>query len=242
MRDLVQGDSALVPADVYEHYRTVTERVLSRVSLVKSTTPWAFFCLSAGSFGAPRWVFVPGYNGAPVTELEKVAKALRERLGDDVVDLAPDEKSTRELSRFVGRLATLERKLLARKKQRALEEMEVLVERMLEDAGKAQRQERVDFLLAVQRMLKNPPPDRQPDWDEVAARWLDVIRPVWFEQLTTGKQRKPLLLKDIRGVLLKRRDWLAEQVQTHFSQFPCLPRPEEKIKACIIGVSGTGEG
>lgn len=76
----------------------------------------------------------------------------------------------------------------------------------------------------------------------MAARWLDVIRPVWFEQLTTGKQRKPLLLKDIRGVLLKRRDWLAEQVQTHFSQFPCLPRPEEKIKACIIGVSGTGEG
>lgn len=236
VRDLVQGGSALVSADVYEHYRTVTERVLSRVSLVKSSAPWAFFCLSAGSFGAPRWVFVPGYNGAPVAELEKVAEALRERLGGEVVSLEPDEKSTRELNRFVERLAALERRLLARKKQRALEEMEILIERMLKDAGKAHQQERVDFLLALQRMLKNPPPDQQPDWDEVAARWLDVIRPVWFEQLTAGRKRKPLLLKDIRNVLLNRCDWLAEQVEIHFRQFPLLPKPEERIKACIIGV------
>lgn len=236
VRDLVQGDKALVSTQVYEHYRTTTERVLSRVSLVKARSPWAFFCLSTGGFGAPRWLFVPGHHSEPITEMEKVAEALREHLGNEVVDLPPDQKSTRELHRFVKGLAVMERKLLARKKQRALEEMEILVERMLADASKAQQQERVDFLFKLQHMLKAPDFDQQPDWDEVAARWLDVIRPVWFEQLTARTKRKPLLLKDIRTVLLKRRGWLVEQLEVHFRHFPCLSKPEERIKACIIGI------
>ena len=53
VRAIVSGDEALVDEQTYEHYRRVTARVLSRVSLVRAKSPWAFFCLAAGAGGAP---------------------------------------------------------------------------------------------------------------------------------------------------------------------------------------------
>lgn len=54
VRDLVAGPNAVISAEIYERFRVVTEKVMSRVSLVSAATPWAFFCLRAGSLGAPR--------------------------------------------------------------------------------------------------------------------------------------------------------------------------------------------
>jgi hypothetical protein len=85
-------------------------------------------------------------------------------------------------------------------------------------------------------MLDRTLADYQPDWDEVAGRWLDVIRPVWFEMLTQRRRSRPLLLKDIRSELLARDEWLTRQILEKFREFPILPGPEERIKACIIGV------
>ena len=28
-----------------------------------------------------------------------------------------------------------------------------------------------------------PPPEHQPNWYEIASRWIDLIRPVWHEQI-----------------------------------------------------------
>lgn len=97
------------------------------------------------------------------------------------------------------------------------------------------QQERVDHLRELQKMLRNPPPDQQPDWDSVGTKWLDMIRPVWFERLSEYRNR-PLLLKDIRNDLLADPEHLITQLEAHFAQFPVLRRPEERIKACIIGV------
>lgn len=236
VRALVQGESALVPADVYEHYRRVQQRVLSRVSVVRARSPWAFFCLSAGTFGAPRWVFVPGVHDDPITDLTKVSDSLRERLGGEVESLKLDQASARVLDSLVGRLAEIERRLLSRKKQRALEELDYIVERLLAYASTKQYQNKVDHLRELLEMLRNPPLGKQPDWDTIAAHWLDIIRPVWFERLS-GQRTKPLLLRDIRKDLLNRPDELIEQLEIHFSRFPVLRNPEERIKACIVGVA-----
>lgn len=235
VRELMQGTSALVPQDVYEHYRKVQQRVLSRVSLVRARSAWAFFCLSAGGFGAPRWIFVPGMNGEPVTDLTRVSERLRENLGGEVESVALDQNSARILSQLVKRLTIVERRLLSRKKQRALEELEYILEMLIVYASKERQQESVDHLRELQKMLRNPPPDQQPDWDTVAAKWLDMIRPVWFERLSESRNR-PLLLKDIRKDLLAQPQQLIKQLEAHFAQFPVLSRPEERIKACIIGV------
>lgn len=235
-RALVQGNNALVPSDVYAHYRKVRQRVLSRVSLVKARSPWAFFCLSAGSFGAPRWIFVPGMNGEPITDLSTVADRLRSHLSGDVSSLALDHTSAKTLSQLVRRLSLVERRLLSRKKQRALEELELIVGKLIDHSAKQHQQHKLDHLRELHRMLRNPPIDRQPDWDAVAAQWLDMIRPVWFEKLSSARA-KPLLLKDIRKDLLKDKDGLIAQIEMNFAKFPVLKNPEERIKACIIGIA-----
>lgn len=236
VRTLVQGENALIPIETYEHYRKVQQRVLSRVSLVKSRSPWAFFCLSAGTFGAPRWIFVPGMNGEPITDLAQVADFIREYLVEGVENLKLDNASAKVLNQLIGRLSVLERKLLARKKQRALEELEIILEALLKYASKERLQGKLEHLRKLLQMLRNPPIDQQPDWDAVAAQWLDLIRPIWFEKLSTART-KPLLLKDIRKDLLLDKDGLIAKLEKHFSRFPVMRNPEERIKACIVGVA-----
>lgn len=235
VREIVQGDTALIDEETYEHYRHVTAKVLSRVSLVKSNSSWAFFCLRSGNFGAPRWVLLPNSMGQAVNGLEKVSLALRERLTDDVEDLKMDENAGEILNRFLNSLATAEKSLLPRKKQRALHEMELFMCEARKKTIEGLDQVDVNHLHEIYEMLTKPNPYRQPDWDEVAARWLDLIRPIWFDRLSSQRTR-PLLLKDIRPDLKSKSEEIVEKVLAEFRQFPILPSPDERISACIIGV------
>jgi len=235
VRSLVQGKSALVDDDTYEHYRHVTAKVLSRVSLIKSKVPWAFFCLRSGNFGAPRWVMFISYMGEAVTGLEKVCEKLRERLNDDAVDLEMNVEAAEVLNRFLKNLSSAEKSLLPMKKQRALEEMRIVIQYACKKSIEHLAQDDVDHLHAIYKMLTRPNPYKQPDWDEVAAKWLDLIRPIWFERLKEQRNR-PLLLKDIRNDLKKESNLVIRRVLEEFRNFPILPSPDERISACIIGV------
>ena len=237
-RMLISGESALVDAQTYAHYRHVSERVMSRVSLVGAKRPWAFFCITAGAFAAPRWILLPSYNAAAVTELLDVANGLRKRLGPEVVSLSDHEAGAEELQRFIRRLVLVERELLSRKKQRALAEMAWCLKDLRTRAAEQQRQLAVDVLDALIRLLDSPAPDAQPDWDELATRWLDLIRPVWFSQLEAPRRTRPLLLKDLRGALTERADWLEREVMQHFDEIPVMQGLDRRIRACIVGVPG----
>ena len=235
VRSLVQGDSALVDDDTYEHYRHVHAKVLSRVSLIKSKTPWAFFCLRSGNFGAPRWVLFPSFMGDAITGLEQVCDALRERLNNDVIDHDMNESAAEKLNLFLQNLSSAEKTLLPMKKQRALEEMRLVIQYARRKSIEHLNQKDTEHLHAIYEMLTKPNPYRQPDWDEVAAKWLDLIRPIWFERLKEPRNR-PLLLKDIRKDLQAQSDLIIKKVLEEFRNFPILPSPDERISACIIGV------
>lgn len=232
VRALVEGEAAILGEEVYEHYRTTREPVFSRVSLVSAEAPWALFCVTGGSFGAPRWVLIPQPKAKPITELNEISTLLRERLTSSTENHKLDEKSSHILQHFLLRLSENEINLLARKKRRALEELSLILEKLL---AKAKQQDSIDHLLRLKQLLDSTDQEQQPDWDEVASRWLDMIRPVWFERLT-ARRNKPLLLKDIRNDLLARPDWLIKSLETNFREFPLLPSIEKRIKACIIGV------
>lgn len=75
--------------------------------------------MSAGGLGAPRWLLLPSYAGTPVTDLEALCTALRERLGSEADDLPMDGHAEHVLEIFLRRLGEAERTLLSRKKQRA---------------------------------------------------------------------------------------------------------------------------
>jgi len=237
VRALVEGSTALVPGQVYDHYRKVQARVVSRVSVVKSASPWAFFCLSGGEFGAPRWLFMPSVSAAPITELERVAIELRARLGPNTENLRMNSRASEVLTRFLENLGLGERTLLSARKRIAIDEFELALDHMAKSAVKREDQEAVERLLAIQSAIENPLPEAQPDWDEVASRWLDLIRPIWYERLCQPRER-PLLLKDIRGDVLRNESTLCPEVLKAFESIPLVQSADERIAVCILGVDG----
>lgn len=236
VRDLVTEPTSVVSEDVYTHYRNVTGRLLSRVSLVRARRPWAFFCLGSGRGGAPRWILLTDETSPPLADLDLICASLRERLGDSTEDLQMDGRASRVLERFISRLGDAERVLLPRRKQRALDEMEYVLERYVKLALDAGERKRAENYGALQRLLAESHPERQPDWDEVAARWLDLIRPVWYDRLK-AKRKKPLLLKDIRRDLISKEAELGPLCIERFHSFPIVPSTDVRIRVCILGVN-----
>ncbi|MBO6701112.1 MAG: helicase [Pseudomonadales bacterium] len=236
VRNLIDGDSALVSPKVYRHYRNIKQSVLARVSLVESKSPWAFFCLSAGPFGAPKWLFFRNLEGQVDSELSEVVEQLRIQLAGDIESAPVDARAIKQLSRFIGLLNRIERSFLSMKKQRALVEMETVLEKYVALANQTQSTEDFEQLSSILLLLNSNNDELNPDWDEIASRWLEVIRPVWFEKLQSPRTR-PLLLRDIREDLSQRASDLIPVVLSKFQEIPTIDRPEDRIKACIVGVS-----
>ena len=155
---------------------------------------------------------------------------------NEIDDLPMDDNAAGYLNRFLGRISDVEQLLLPQKKQRALEEMQIIMDKLLKKAAKLQDEERFRHCESIINMFQNTNPEHQPDWDEVAARWLDLIRPVWYEKLQQPRNR-PLLLKDIRKELISKDFGFGDKVIHEFRSFPVLPSADERVSACIIGVA-----
>ena len=238
VRSLVEGHAALISRATYKRHIDSAHRVLCRVSLVQARRPWAFFCLSSGEFAAPRWLFMPSLRAPIMTDLEQIVAALRQQLAGDVQSLQLDDQSATLLGKFLSRLQHDELALLPKKKRRALEEMALILEKLIIQLGKRKTPadlDNLETLITLQNVFKPTASDAWPDYHEIASRWLDIIRPIWFEKLQAPRKR-PLLLKDVRGDLLARGDDLVGQLIDNFSDIPEAVRPERRIRACILGV------
>lgn len=114
--------------------------------------------------------------------------------------------------------------------------MEIIIEHYRGIASKREDKMMYEHYEALLKMLRHPNIERQPAWNEVAARWLDIIRKVWYERLKQPKRKKPLLLKDIRKDLKNREADLSADIYKYFQHFPYLKSPDKRIISCIIGV------
>jgi hypothetical protein len=146
------------------------------------------------------------------------------------------KKAADTLQVFIQKIATMERSLLSRKKQRALEEMNKVIEKYIEISANDSKQDELEHYERILEMLNSPDTDHQPDWDEVAARWLDIIRPIWYEVLNQPRTR-PLLLKDIRKKLYTSKDSIQPKLFKQFMSFPVQKQTDKRVLACIIGVA-----
>lgn len=238
VRALVSGVSTLIPEQTYRDYVGIKARVTSRVSIVSATRPWAFFCTTDAT-QVPRWIFLKDLDSDPETDLFEIVNLLRERLGPETKDLQDiSPAAERVLGEFLDRLSMVERKLLSRRKRRALDEMDRVMAAYLVAAGERNDQGDIDTLSALLRVLREPISGLQPDWEELAARWLDLIRPVWYEKLQDRRRRKPLLLKDIRKDLIAAEPSLLPKVISEFTKALPAQRPaDERIVACIVGIA-----
>ncbi len=236
VRGLISGEHALVAPSIYQRYRHITARVLSRVSLVKSKQPWAFFCLTVGAYSTPRWVFMSAGKSKLILGLDEIVSALRERLSEEVESImALEDSAANQLNIFLGRLMSLEKNLLPRKNQRALIEMAYVLEKYQKQAAARQDQESLEVYMSLSQLLKSTDKDRQPDWDLVSTTWLDLVRPIWHEYLPEARKTIPML-KDIRKKLINVEADLGPRIMHAFDDLQPQNSLDERIRACIIGV------
>jgi hypothetical protein len=236
VRELVDPETGLVPADVYANVRNSKARVLSTVSLVKSRKPWAFMAVAGAEHGAPKWILLDHLHSKPVTDLEDVAAKLRKLLSGDVETRPMDQKASDFIAKFLGQVLDAEEMLLPRKKQRALEEMRLVLGHYLKAAEQNNDRERLEVVRAALELLNIPTTeDERPDLDAVAEAWLDLIRGVWYEKLMSRKRFKPLRLKDIRKDL-KSRTMTTESIVEAFSGIPSAQPIHTRVVSAIVGV------
>ncbi len=236
VRELVDPEGGLVPVDVYDHMRHSKARVVSTVSLVRSTRPWAFMAIAGAEHGAPKWVLLNSMTAQPVTDLEEVAAALRGLLDGDLEESTMDKKASELIEKFLNRILETEASLLPRKKQRALHEMSLVLEHYRKQAEQIGDKDRIEIVKARISLLKIPAnEDERPDLDAVAEAWLDLIRETWYEKLTQRRRFKPLRLKDIRKDL-KSKPISSERIVDAFEKIPAAQPIHTRVVSAIVGV------
>jgi len=100
--------------------------------------------------------------------------------------------------------------------------------------GDREREELVQKLLE----LTQPESDEPVDLGSIAERWLDLIRPVWYDQLIKRRRSGPLRLRDIQQVLIKQEPLKTEHIKAGFSRELRFLKPlDERIVAAIVGVA-----
>ncbi len=236
VRDLVDADKGLVPADVYAGVKESRARVMSSVSLVKSKRAWAFFAIAGVDRGAPKWVFLESGSAKPVTHLEEVAVLLRRYLSGETATHPMDKESSLLIEKFLQQILTHEKDLLPRKKQRALEEMALVLKYWHRKAKEEQDWERKKLLEQLLDLGSDTRIDQErPDLDSIAEAWLDLTREVWYEKLLKRRRFKPLRLKDIRKDL-QQRPLASDQLHKTFSTLLRAQSLYSRVVSAIVGV------
>ena len=242
VRGLVSGKQALVKPDIYEMYRDETAKVLSRVSIVDATEPWVFLCLAGEKSRAPRWIFLARHFDQPITSLREIDQLLRARLTDAAQTLEPSRAAMGELQVFLSRLGEMDKMLLPRLKQRALEQMNWAINLWARNPEWITTAEQADEIKRLKDVFAGTAGEHVPDWGAMADGWIALVRPRWVELLQTRNRRTPFKrLRDLEpslrrtpidvGALLSKLDGIEFQ------------RPwEERIVACILGYGASIPG
>ncbi len=237
VRRLVEGEAALIPPEVYAAASRSEPGAATTVAVVRARRPWAFFALRTGPYAAPAWILYPAPGRPPLTDFAEIAEALRARLTPAPEPAELDADAAALLQAFSQRLQRAERRMLSRRKQRALEEMEAVLEgfsqRLAAERGSLKRIEAYGALL---RTLRAQEGEASLDWDEIAVRWLELIRPVWYRRLSESRRTRPLVLRDIRPTLLDMEPELGPQVLERFEELPATAPLAARITVCMLGI------
>ena len=232
VRNLVRGPSALLAESTYDAIKSSQATVLSEVSLVQASRPWAFFAIRGTETRAPRWVLVE-QHGEPITELEGICAELRQRL-DGAEQLPWSDGAAAWVERLLLRLRAAERSSLPNRRRHALDLMAKLLAVYRRETQEAERLAAIEELQAA---LAPPSPHQAGvDLYELAQAWLDLVRPV-FLAVQDRQRRHPLRLKS-RTLFeeLRRAPIPTADLQRMADRIEAVDPLERRVAACIVGV------
>lgn len=233
VRGLIDGPDALISSEEYRHYVGTRERVLSRVGTVRSVTAWAFFAVAGSQHGAPHWFLLEQSPSRQLHHLDAVTARLRELLIEDPAAAPLDEHSEALLEQFLHNAARLERRLLPRRHQRALEQMSSIISTWRTDAlgrGDEAAAVRLQSLAEAADGTADPAPDPYV----VAQRWFDLVK-VRVVDCQRATRSNLVRLRDITSGLLANPIEL-DALEDAMSGIPVIADIDTRISACILGV------
>lgn len=233
VRDLVEGDDRLVPREIYDEVRISQARIVSAVSVVRSSRPWAFLAVGGTERTAPRWVYIDSPSARPETSLHGVASRLRHHLGVGTEDAEFDERATHLLTAFVDHLQACERALLPRIKQRALDQMQAIIRAYQEDTPPSDERRHA----ALRDLARLTEPAQEFDLASVASCWLDAIRPTRYQWLMQRRpRRKGFMTLRVLDSELRREPLSTDALRAAFVHLQGHRPLAERIVAVILGV------
>ena len=235
VRSLIEGKQAPISKEVYDQVRSSKIRKVSCLSFVEQINePWAFFAIAGTEWGAPRWVYLDDLEN-PITDMEKISQKLRRNLFSSVDLSHITKQDIQQLDRFLRKLIKCEEMLLSKKKQRALEEMRLVIKRYQETATQEEDNQRrmlCSNILEMSNEVKLG--EERADLSLLADKWIDLIRPHWFERLKERKRTEPLRIQDIRNDLMEKP--ISTENLREIYKVPNMKPLDERIVAAIIGV------
>ncbi|MDZ7749121.1 MAG: hypothetical protein U5K43_10035 [Halofilum sp. (in: g-proteobacteria)] len=243
MRALTAGDDALVDAAHYAEARADAGSTRALVSVVAAPRESGVF-LPRRRRGARAALDPAGRrparaDGGPGDRVRRAARAPRRGR-----DRAPARRHRRGRARALERAPGGGRARAAAAAHAPRARGDEGRARCVDQGGLGRRdRRRLDAYRAIRRLLELPVGGPIPDWEEIASRWLELVRPVWYEQLQVARRRRPLLLRDIRAEVIAREEPLGDAVIERFGEasLPVQAPPSERVVACIVGQVAAAE-
>ncbi|WP_020143459.1 SNF2-related protein [Terracoccus sp. 273MFTsu3.1] len=237
VRALVTGPTALIDVQTYAAHRDTRQRVLARISPIRTPTAWTFLAIRGGATGAPRWLLLEDGHSKPVTGLNHVSDRLRELLADNPRGAEFDDRCEDLLSRLLARAERAEVGLLPRRHQRALDQMHRMTRRwagLARAQGRADEAERWEHLAAL---AAGDSETGRVDLHQAADLWLNCVKPTIMATRNSRRRSPYSRLKDIEPTLERVPLELAA-IEEGMTRLTVVEPLAQRVAACILGVPG----
>lgn len=234
--DLVEGKSAIIPADIYEQVKDVEATIKTRVSFVEADCEWSFFAIRGDSTRSPKWYFIDD-SGKASTDFSEISDLLRKHLQKPTLK---QEKWTTETNEYlttaVKRLRRKELELLPFKKKRALYVAKNTLNYFFDRENNLDKKRLIKAVTEIFNIENSS--DFILDFNHFADLWLEILQPVLDKKRKAQiRKRKVISLKDIKpkdiNLTTDILQWLLDSCQYNNNL-------DEMIVSCIVAFKKGG--
>ena len=241
VREFVEADG-LIDQELYEQYKEVTAKVLSRISIVGSDENWGFFAIKGTEKRAPKWVLIKN-DGELIRDLPEICSFLRSKLPNCSNIHTRSKAVDSSVNTFVQLLNDGQLQLLPNKKRLSLMIFEELLQKWIKTEKQKDNPNRELFTIykKFQDLFKDhfSLSGYSIDCYEFSQLWLDLLHPYFSkaEEAQTSRRRKHInSLRDLKK-------WLAdhpvskEDLEQLWENLPTEEPLDRQVAAAIIAVS-----
>ena len=239
VREFIEEDG-LIDKDLYERFKEISAKVLSRVSIVKSNDHWGFFAIRGTNKRAPKWVLIR--DDKLIRDLPEISGFLRERLPQCANITKRLKRADRYVNNMVNKLNEGRLELLPNKRRLALNIFEELIKKWLknEQSKETTDQSLLRIYKKFQNLYKNHYKIQEFSIDcyEFSQLLLDVYYPYFEEAEKDSSYKRNRNINSLREL----KPWLEnnpigiEHLEYLWENLPTEESLDKQVAAAIIAI------